>query len=60
MDFEFHYYITGIIAGRAGFSENDAKIIGYASQFVPDHGYLKTQKGLDADLSHLSLCARKS
>jgi len=37
MDFEFHYYITGIIAGRAGFSENDAKIIGYASQFVDDN-----------------------
>ena len=37
MDFEFHYYITGIIAGRAGFSENDAKIIAYASQFVDDN-----------------------
>ena len=37
MDFEFHYYITGIIAGRAGFSKNDAKIIAYASQFVDDN-----------------------
>jgi len=37
MDFEFHYYITGIIARRAGFIENDAKIIAYASQFVDDN-----------------------
>ena len=37
MDFEFHYYITGIIAQRAGFSEEDAKIIAYASQFVDDN-----------------------
>ena len=36
MDFEFHYYITGLIAQRAGFSEDDAKIITYASQFVDD------------------------
>ena len=37
MDFEFHYHITGIIAQRAGFSENDAKTIAYASQFVDDN-----------------------
>ena len=37
MDFEFHYYITGLIAQRAGFSEDDAKIITYASQFVDDN-----------------------
>lgn len=36
MDFEFHYYITGLIANRAGFSEEESKIIAYASQFV-DH-----------------------
>ncbi len=37
MDFEFHYHITGIIARRAGFSEDDAKLIAYASQFVDDN-----------------------
>ncbi len=37
MDFEFHYYLTGIIANRAGFSEEDASIIAYASQFVDDN-----------------------
>jgi hypothetical protein len=51
MDFEFHYYITGIIARRAGFNENDAKIIAYASQFVDDNDVIlnvtdrKTEEG---------------
>lgn len=39
MDFEFHYYITGYIANRAGFSVSDSKTIAYASQFV-DHNYM--------------------
>ena len=37
MDFEFHYHITGIIARQAGFGEEDANIIAYASQFVDDN-----------------------
>ncbi len=37
MDIEFHYYMTGIIAKYAGFSEYDAKIIAYSSQFVDDN-----------------------
>lgn len=37
MDIEFHYYITGVIARRAGFSEDEAKIIAYSSQFVDDN-----------------------
>jgi hypothetical protein len=37
MDIEFHYYITGIIARRAGFSQDEAEIIAYASQFVDDN-----------------------
>ncbi|MDY6855481.1 MAG: DUF6765 family protein [Thermodesulfobacteriota bacterium] len=37
MDIEFHYYITGIIAKRAGFSEDEAKIISYTSQYVDDN-----------------------
>ena len=39
MDFEFHYYITGLIANRAGFSIEDSKTIAYASQFV-DHNFM--------------------
>ncbi len=37
MDIEFHYYITGIIAKRAGFNDDDANIIAYASQFVDNN-----------------------
>ena len=44
MDFEFHYYITGIIARQAGFSEEDARIIAYASQFVDDNDVILNVK----------------
>lgn len=37
MDFEFHYYITGIIAHEAGFSEEEVSTIAFASQFVDDN-----------------------
>lgn len=37
MDIEFHYYITWIIAHRAGFAKNEANIIAYASQHVDDN-----------------------
>jgi hypothetical protein len=37
MDIEFHYHITGILARRAGFSEEDAAVIAYASQHVDDN-----------------------
>ncbi len=37
MDIEFHYYITGIIARRAGFNQDEAQLIAYASQFVDDN-----------------------
>ncbi|OGG93404.1 MAG: hypothetical protein A2508_00170 [Candidatus Lambdaproteobacteria bacterium RIFOXYD12_FULL_49_8] len=37
MDIEFHYYLTGIIAYRAGFSAESAHTIAYASQFVDDN-----------------------
>ncbi|MFH2055958.1 MAG: DUF6765 family protein [bacterium] len=36
MDIEFHYYITYLIASKAGFGK-DAKTIAYASQFVDDN-----------------------
>lgn len=34
MDIEFHYWITGIIALRAGFSNDEARIIAYSSEYV--------------------------
>lgn len=37
MDIEFHYWITGIIAHRAGFDEKEAGIIAYSSQYVDDN-----------------------
>ena len=37
MDIEFHYYLTFIIAAKAGFSEDDASIIAYSSQYVDDN-----------------------
>ncbi len=37
MDIEFHYYITKIVALRAGFSKNDAEKIAYSSQYVDDN-----------------------
>lgn len=49
MDFEFHYYITGIIARRAGFTEEEAKIIAYASQFVDDNDVILNVKDRKTD-----------
>ena len=37
MDIEFHYWITGWIARTAGFEQDEAKIIAYASQYVDDN-----------------------
>ena len=37
MDIEFHYHITGLLARRAGFSEADAGVIAYASQYTDDN-----------------------
>ena len=37
MDIEFHYWVTGIIANRAGFSPQDAATIAYCSQYVDDN-----------------------
>jgi len=34
MDSEFHYYITGFLAERAGFTESEAATIAYASDYV--------------------------
>ena len=37
MDLEFHYYITHILAEKAGFSRIDAHRIAYSSQLVDDN-----------------------
>ncbi|KAF0123133.1 MAG: cytoplasmic protein [bacterium] len=37
MDIEFHYFLTGLIAYRAGFNTDDARIIAYASQYVDEN-----------------------
>ncbi|MDJ1305768.1 MAG: hypothetical protein MRQ09_06025 [Candidatus Midichloria sp.] len=37
MDTEFHYYVTYLIARKAGFATSDAYKIAYASQYVDDN-----------------------
>lgn len=34
MDTEFHYWMTGIVARRAGFEEAEARVIAYAAEYV--------------------------
>ncbi len=40
MDVEFHYYVTYIVAKRAGFSKDDAYLIAYSSQYVDDNNVI--------------------
>ncbi len=37
MDIEFHYWMTGLIALRAGFTTEEAKTIAYASEYVDEN-----------------------
>lgn len=37
MDIEFHYYITYIVALRAGYNPHDSYLIAYSSQFTDDN-----------------------
>lgn len=37
MDIEFHYYITYLIAAKAGFGAKDAYLLAYSSQYVDDN-----------------------
>lgn len=37
MDIEFHYYMTYLIAVRAGFKVDDAYTIAYSSQYTDDN-----------------------
>lgn len=40
MDIEFHYYMTYLIAARAGFAAPQAELIAYASQYVDNNDTL--------------------
>jgi len=44
MDIEFHYWMTGIVAKEAGFSDQDATTIAYSSQLVDDNDVCLTIK----------------
>jgi hypothetical protein len=37
LDIEFHYYLTYLIAARAGFGKNDLRILAYSSQYTDDN-----------------------
>ena len=39
MDIEFHYYITYILAAKAGFSSEESAVIAYACQQTDDNAY---------------------
>jgi hypothetical protein len=49
MDMEFHYYITYIVALRAGFTPDDACVIAYASQYTDDNNTIYTINKGDPD-----------
>lgn len=42
MDIEFHYYMTYLIAAKAGFTPEEAETIAYSSQYVDDNKYILT------------------
>ncbi len=42
MDLEFHYYLTYLIAARAGFSSDDSLTIAYSCQYVDDNDIIFT------------------
>ena len=37
MDIEFHYWITGILAKEAGFTEEESRTMAYSTQFVDEN-----------------------
>ncbi len=53
MDIEFHYYITYIIAARAGFNSKEAYLLAYSSQYVDDNDtILEINKNLPGNYSN--------
>lgn len=53
MDIEFHYYMTCLIALRAGFRKDDAYTIAYSSQYTDDNDYPYTIQGGDGSYENL-------
>jgi hypothetical protein len=53
MDIEFHYYMTHLIALRAGFKKEDALKIAYSSQYTDDNDEEFTIRGGDAPYNNL-------
>jgi hypothetical protein len=47
MNIEFHYYITYLLAKRAGFSDTDSYLLAYSCQHTDDNSYAFTIKGED-------------
>ncbi len=48
MDTEFHYWMTGLIANRAGFTEEESKVIAYSSEYIDENDVsltIKSKKG---------------
>jgi hypothetical protein len=37
MDIEFHYWLTGLVAHRAGFSKEESLTIAHASEYVDEN-----------------------
>lgn len=56
MDIEYHYYITYILARKAGMTKGDAFTIAYSSQYTDDntHHYYINFKSGDSYLSEVS------
>ncbi|MEW5746461.1 MAG: DUF6765 family protein [Nitrospirota bacterium] len=52
MDIEYHYYITFLIALRAGFKRDEAYKIAYASQYTDDND---TSYAIDAGRASSSI-----
>ena len=53
MDIEFHYYMTHLIALRAGFKPDDALTVAYASQYTDDNQTSYQIKGADVPYENL-------
>lgn len=49
MDTEFHYWLTGLIAKRAGFTDDEAQTIAYASEYVDRNDVGHTIRFRDSD-----------
>ena len=48
MNIEFHYYMTYLIAARAGFDPAEAEVIAYSSQYIDDNDLIYNISGDDA------------